>query len=89
VSGQLHGSATLPPRKDPQYPLDRMMGGPQSRSGQLGAEKILDPTGTLDPSVVHPVASLCTNYTILAPVVYSDHEYICSLIKNVHQDATV
>jgi hypothetical protein len=38
----------------PRYPLDRRLGGPQSRSGRRGEEKILDPTGTRnsDPSVV-------------------------------------
>jgi hypothetical protein len=29
--------------------LDRRLGGPQSRSGRLGKEKILDPTGTSYP----------------------------------------
>jgi hypothetical protein len=40
VSGQLHAPAALPPEKDPsQYPLDRILGGPQSRSGRGGEEK--------------------------------------------------
>jgi hypothetical protein len=70
VSGQLHATAALPPGKDPRYPLDRRLGGPQSRSGRFGAEKILDPTGTrvLSPSVVQPVASRYTDYAISAPV---------------------
>jgi hypothetical protein len=38
VSGQIHASAALPPGKDPQYPLDRRLGGPQSRSGRCGVE---------------------------------------------------
>jgi hypothetical protein len=29
--------------------LDRRLGGPQSQSGRLGEEKILDPTGTRTP----------------------------------------
>jgi hypothetical protein len=34
VSGQRHASVALYPRgKDPRYPLDRKLGGPQSRSG--------------------------------------------------------
>jgi hypothetical protein len=40
------------------YPLDRRLGGPQSRAGLSGRrreEKILDPTGI--PFVVQPVAS--------------------------------
>jgi hypothetical protein len=30
----------------PRYPLDRRQGGPYSRSGRRGEEKIFDPTGT-------------------------------------------
>jgi len=34
VSGQRHAPAALYPRqKDPRYPPDRRLGGPQSRSG--------------------------------------------------------
>jgi hypothetical protein len=37
VSGQCHVPAAFYPReKDPRYPLDMMLGGPQSRSGQRG-----------------------------------------------------
>jgi hypothetical protein len=46
-------SASLPghPRgKSLWYPLDSKMGGPQSRSGRRGEEKILDPTGTRTPT---------------------------------------
>jgi hypothetical protein len=39
VSGQLHALATLPPGKEPLVPLDRSLGGPQSRSGRSGEEK--------------------------------------------------
>jgi hypothetical protein len=31
-------------------PLDRMLSGPQSRPGRQGEEKILDPTGTRNPT---------------------------------------
>jgi hypothetical protein len=31
--GQFHAPASLPTGKSPQYPLDRRLGGPQSRSG--------------------------------------------------------
>jgi hypothetical protein len=50
--------------KSPWYPLDRRLGGPQSRSGQYGEVKILDPTGTRTPdfSVVQPIASCYTDY---------------------------
>jgi hypothetical protein len=34
----------------PPYQLDRRLGGPQSRSGRLGEQKTLDPTGTRTPT---------------------------------------
>jgi hypothetical protein len=36
----------FPRGKSPLYPLDRRLGGPQSRSGRHGEVKILAPTGT-------------------------------------------
>jgi hypothetical protein len=36
----------------PRYPLDRSLGGPQSRSGRRGEVKM-----NSDPSVVQPVAT--------------------------------
>jgi hypothetical protein len=39
-----------PRGKGPLYPLDRRLGGPQSRSGRHGEEKIRDPTGTRIPT---------------------------------------
>jgi hypothetical protein len=53
-----------PRGKSFRYPLDRRLDGPQSRSGRLEEEKILDTAGTLipTPSVVQPVGSLYTNY---------------------------
>jgi hypothetical protein len=40
VSSQRHALAALYPQgKDPQYPLDRRLGGPQSRSGHRGYKK--------------------------------------------------
>jgi len=37
MSGQIHAPAALLPRKEPPYPLDRRLGGPQSRY-ERGAE---------------------------------------------------
>jgi hypothetical protein len=39
VSGQLHASAALPQGKNLWYPLDRRLGGSQSRSGRGGEGK--------------------------------------------------
>jgi hypothetical protein len=49
--------------KSPRYPLDRRLGGPQSRSRRGGEENILVPPGdsNSDPSVVQPVASRYTD----------------------------
>jgi hypothetical protein len=56
VSGQRHAPAALYPRgKKPRYPLDRRLGGPQSRSG--ARRKILCPyrRSNLDLPIVQPV----------------------------------
>jgi hypothetical protein len=39
VSSQLHAPAALLPAKQPRYPLDRKLRGPQNRSGRGGIEK--------------------------------------------------
>jgi hypothetical protein len=41
-----HVSAALLWGMRPRYPLDRRLGGRQSRFGRHGEEKILDPTDT-------------------------------------------
>jgi hypothetical protein len=43
--------------KSPRYPLDRRLGGLQSRSGRCGEQKILDPTGTRTPTPRRPASS--------------------------------
>jgi hypothetical protein len=59
--------------KSSQYTLGRRLGGPQSRSGRPGEEKILDPTGTRTPtpSVVQLVASRYTDCAIPAPLLWT------------------
>jgi hypothetical protein len=49
VSGQLHAPAALPQRKSSWYPLDRNLGGPQSRSGRGGEEKDSQPPPGIEP----------------------------------------
>jgi hypothetical protein len=39
LSGQFHAPAALSRGKSPRYPLDRRLGGPQSRSGRGGEEE--------------------------------------------------
>jgi hypothetical protein len=55
--GQLHAPAALPPRKEPPWcPLDRRLGGPQSRSERGGEEKNSQPLPGLEPPIIQPVA---------------------------------
>jgi hypothetical protein len=49
VSGQLHAPAALPQGKSPWYQLDRMPGGPQSRSGRGDEEKNSQPLPGIEP----------------------------------------
>jgi hypothetical protein len=60
VSCQLHTPAALPQGKSTWYPLDRRLGGPQSRSGRNGDEKNSQPLPELEPSIIQPVAQCCT-----------------------------
>ena len=62
MGGQRHAPAALPPGKT-QYPLYRMLGWPQGRSGPV--QKTSPPSG-FDPRTVQPVASRYTDYTIPA-----------------------
>jgi hypothetical protein len=54
VSGLLHAPATLSLGKSPWYPLDRRLGGPQSRSGRGGEEKNFQPLPGLEPPIIQP-----------------------------------
>jgi hypothetical protein len=47
MNGQLHDPATLCLGKSPQYPSNRRLARPQTRSGRSGEKKILNPTGSL------------------------------------------
>ena len=64
VGGQHHAPASLPPGKT-GYPLCRMLGGPQGRSGRV--RKISSPLG-FDPRTVQPSESRCTDWAIAAPI---------------------
>jgi hypothetical protein len=62
LGGQRHAPAALLSGKT-RYPLYRMVGGPQGRSGRV--RKILPPPG-FDPRTVQPVASRYTDWAIPA-----------------------
>jgi hypothetical protein len=70
LSGQLYAMVALSPEKKKRYPLDRRLGGPQSRPGRYEEVKVLDPTGTRTPTLdVQPVAS---RYTDCATATHAD-----------------
>jgi len=64
VGGQCHAPAALRSGKT-RYPSYRRLGRPQGRSRRV--RKISAPSG-FNPRSVQPVASPCTDYTILADV---------------------
>jgi hypothetical protein len=68
VSGQLQGPALYPQGKSPWYPLDRRLGGPQSRSARSGEEKNSQPRRESNPRtpIVQPVAQRYTDWAITA-----------------------
>jgi hypothetical protein len=55
VGGQLKAPAASPPGKEPQYALDRRLGGPRSENSSPYRDT------NSDPSVVHPAASRYTD----------------------------
>jgi hypothetical protein len=61
VSGQFHAPAAVPHGKSPWHPLDRRLGGPQSRSGRGGEEKNSQPLPELEPPIKPPIAQRYTN----------------------------
>jgi hypothetical protein len=75
VDDHLHIQPALPQGKNPLYPFERRVDGPQNWSEQHGEEKILDHTGTKTPSITQTVTSNYTDHVTPAPV------YNLSLIK--------
>jgi hypothetical protein len=70
MSDQLHATAALLQEKEPRYPLDRRLTGPQGPSGRCEKENIPDPTWTRIPTpAFHPVASRYTDCVLPAQVV--------------------
>jgi hypothetical protein len=57
-----------PQGKSPWYPINRRLGGPQSRSGRGGEEKNSHLPPGLEPPIIQPVAQ--RNTTELSRVIY-------------------
>jgi hypothetical protein len=69
-----------PRGKCPRYLLDRRLGGPQSRSGQRGNEKIwLYRDSNSDPSLVQPVASGYTDCATTIIIVWTKLDFYSTL----------
>jgi hypothetical protein len=68
VSGELHAPAAWPQGNSPWYPLDRRLGGPQSRSGRRAEEEDSQPHRESNPRtpIVQPVAQRYTDWAITA-----------------------
>jgi hypothetical protein len=68
---------------NPWYPIDRRLGGPQSRSGQ-GGEKNSQPLPGLEPQIIQPIVQLYTaelSRLYLFPAVSSSKNILT--VKNV------
>jgi hypothetical protein len=49
-----------PQGRNPWYPVDKRLGGPQSRYGRGGEEKNSQPLPVFEPPIIQPVAQLYT-----------------------------
>jgi hypothetical protein len=77
VSGYLHTLTTLPHGKNPQYPLNRRLDGPQKCSGQFGEKRnLLLLPGITPRSLENPAHSLVTILTGLSWLLslYFEHQ---------------
>jgi hypothetical protein len=60
VSGQLHAPAALLPENEPLVPLDRRLGGPQSRTGRSDEEINSQSLSGIEPPTIQPIAQRYT-----------------------------
>jgi hypothetical protein len=58
VNGQLHDLEAFSLGKNPWYPLDRSLGGPESRAQHGGGEKNSQPLPGLEHPIIQPVSRL-------------------------------
>jgi hypothetical protein len=74
VDGHLLASAALPPRKDPWYPLDMRLRGPQSRSGRRSWLKV----SAVMKSIGTAVAGLTCIWKLFgSSLCYPDWDLLC------------
>jgi hypothetical protein len=72
VSGQLHSPAAFSPRKEPPYPSDRRLGGPQSRCVE---EKNIAPAGNRIPAL-QPLGRRYADWAIPTPIKWKIYKYM-------------
>jgi hypothetical protein len=60
VNAKLHARPLYPQRKSRRYPLDRVLGGLQSRSGRSGEEKNFQHLFGLEPPIIHAIPRYTT-----------------------------
>jgi hypothetical protein len=73
VSGQFHSPAALPSGKEPPHPLDRRLGGPQSRSGHCVERKNSQPPPVIEPRSSDRPALSQSLYGLSYPGSYVDN----------------
>jgi hypothetical protein len=86
VSGQFHAPAALPQGKSTWYPLDRRLGGPQSRSGRDEEKNSQPPPRESNPStpIVQPVDRSYTYWAIMALAFNGKGTFITLFIRARH-----
>jgi hypothetical protein len=87
MSGHLHASAVLTPTRNPQYPLNRKLGGPQSRFGRFGEEKNLLPRAEFEPRTVQPKMEVAVIWLQWYRFVRSTEQ--CSKLKDIRNDSVI
>jgi hypothetical protein len=86
VSGQLHAPVALTPGKSLRYPLDRRLGGPQTRSGQSGEdEKFHHATAGNWTPVVQSVAQSLHWLRSPAPIMKYDYTIIPVDVSDMYE----
>jgi hypothetical protein len=60
--GQLHAPRGLSPTKGPRYPLNKRLGGPQSRYGRFQKRRIFCPMPEFEPGSSSMYPNHCCHY---------------------------
>jgi hypothetical protein len=86
-----HPSPFTPQGKNPWYPLDGRLGGPQSQSGRDGEGKNTQPLPGLEPPIIQPVAQRYTTELsrlhkdmILRKIMESKAEEVTGVWRKLH-----